>query len=348
MNIYLLIAILLVLFFLILSILKHIYRSQAKKKFITLNTEMKLSTNFIQLPSSPNCNFYDFLKVCTMVDSTTYEPTPCSKFRKRSEREYLYRCPIFGKKDPITIVDGICLNCGFLTSYDKLCLETWESRLNNIDLIYSNINQLQKDYISDCNIISRISTSNDEIINQINHIVSRNPFSIEIIEIVNEIRHLKPYSFVTIQSHEDTANKIKEIKNKIAEKNCGLYTKYLTDFLNNVEQKFLENYYFLPNSRITNIDKELLLLFPISSWPVGEILAIYDKYQTMLLQDDEETNIEDIYFAINKYYEVLEDIKQRKCNLSYYKNLIYSINNNIYLMKSDILARCYLEVKNHE
>ena len=136
MNTYLLIAILLVLLFLILSILKHIYRRQAKKKFITLNTEMKLSTNFIQLPSSPNCNFYDFLKICTMVESTTNITTPCYKFRKSSERKYLNICPVFGEKNPTNIVDGICTNCDFLTSYDKLCLETWESRLNNIDLIY--------------------------------------------------------------------------------------------------------------------------------------------------------------------------------------------------------------------
>ena len=348
MNTYLLIAILLVLLFLILSILKHIYRRQAKKKFITLNTEMKLSTNFIQLPSSPNCNFYDFLKICTMVESTTNITTPCYKFRKSSERKYLIICPVFGEKNPTNIVDGICTNCEFLTSYDKLCLETWESRLNNIDLIYSNINQLQEDYFSDCNIIRNIYTSNDEIKNKINHIVSRNPFSIEIIEIVNEIRHLKPYSFVTIKSHEDTANKIKEIKNKITEENCGLFTKYLSDFLNNVERKFIDNYDFLPNSHITIIDQELLLLFPISSWPIGEILSIYERSHTMLLQNDEATDIEDIYFAINKYYEVLEDIKQRKCNATYYNNLIYSINNNIYLMNSDILARCYLEVKKYE
>lgn len=348
MNTYLLIAILLVLFFLIISILKPILRRQAKKEFKNLNTEMKLSTNFIQLPSSPNCNYYDFLKICTMVESTSNITTPCYKFRKSSERKYLNRCPVFGEKNPTNIVDGICTNCDFFTSFIRLCLETWESRLNNIDLIYSNINQLQEDYFSDCNIIRNIYTSNDEIINKINHIVSRNPFSIEIIEIVNEIRHLKPYSFVTTQSHEDTENKIKEIKNKITEENCGLYTKYLSDFLNNVERKFIDNYDYLPNSHITILDKELLLLFPISSWPIGEILSIYDKYQTMLLQDDEKINIEDIYFAINKYYEVLEDIKQRKCNATYYNNLICSINNNIYLMNSDILARCYLEVKKYE
>ena len=300
MNTYLLIAILLVLLFLILSILKHIYRRQAKKKFITLNTEMKLSTNFIQLPSSPNCNFYDFLKICTMVESTTNITTPCYKFRKSSERKYLNICPVFGEKNPTNIVDGICTNCDFLTSYDKLCLETWESRLNNIDLIYSNINQLQEDYFSDCNIIRNIYTSNDEI------------------------------------------------KNKITEENCGLFTKYLSDFLNNVERKFIDNYDFLPNSHITIIDQELLLLFPISSWPIGEIRSIYERSHTMLLQNDEATDIEDIYFAINKYYEVLEDIKQRKCNATYYNNLIYSINNNIYLMNSDILARCYLEVKKYE